>query len=186
MTLYNADYIIQAVSKLIKKYGTRDPYELCDAMHIYLYRKDMQKKLKGFFFYQSRQKSIVIDSNVNEVLERILIAHELGHAVLHREVAMMHGLQDMEMFEGSAKPMEYEANLFAAELLLEDDGVMELLREKTFFETAMALKVPAALLDFKLTALRSKGEKFSSSPLTGKADFLKEDCGAYDEIRTGC
>ena len=114
--MYNADYIIQTVNKLKKKYKTSDPYELCEAMHIVLYRMDLRKKLKGYFFYHSRQKSIVIDSNVNKVLERILIAHELGHAVLHKEVAMMHGFQEMEMFEGTAKPMEYEANLFAAEL----------------------------------------------------------------------
>ena len=184
--MYNADYIIQTVKKLKKKYKTNDPYELCSAMHIVLYRKDLQKKLKGFFFYQSRQKSIVIDSNVNKILEKILIAHELGHAVLHKEVAMMHGFQEMEMFEGTAKPMEYEANLFAAELLLEDEEVMEYLQEQTFFETAAALNVPAALLDFKLAALRAKGERFSIVPMIGKADFLKEDCGAYDEIETDC
>ena len=182
--MYNADYIIRAVDKLVGKYGTRDPYDLCGAMHIVLYRKDLQKKLKGFFFYHSRQKSIVTDSNVNEVLERILIAHELGHAVLHKKIAMMHGFQEMEMFEGTARPMEYEANLFAAELLLEDEEVTASLRERTFFETARALKVPAALLDFKLITLRAKGENFSSvPPLNSKADFLKDDCGAYDEIR---
>ena len=180
--MYNADYIVQTVEKLKKKYGTADPYELCSAMHIVLYRKDLQKKLKGFFFYHSRQKSIVIDSNVNNILERILVAHELGHAVLHKEVAMMRGFQEMEMFEGTAKPMEYEANLFAAELLLEDDEVMEYLQDRTFFETAMALNIPAALLDFKLTALRAKGKCFSSAAVIGKADFLKEDCGAYEDV----
>ena len=181
--MYNADYIIQTVEKLRKKYRTKDPYELCSAMHIVLYRKDLQKKLKGFFFYQSRQKSIVVDSNVNPVLERILIAHELGHAVLHKEVAMMHGFQEMEMFEGTAKPMEYEVNLFAAELLLDDEEVLEHLRDQTFFETAAALEIPAALLDFKLTTLRAKGECFSSSsPINSKADFLKDDCGAYDQM----
>ncbi len=67
--MYNAEYIVKAVGALTDKYGTRDPYELCGAMHIVLYRKDMRKKVKGFFFYHSRQKSIVIDSNVNEILE---------------------------------------------------------------------------------------------------------------------
>ena len=180
--MYNADYIIKTVENLVKKYGTRDPYELCEAMHIVIYRKDLQKKLKGFFFYHSRQKSIVIDSSVNEVLEQILIAHELGHAILHKEVAMMHGFQEIEVLEGSAKPMEYEANLFAAELLLDDDQVMEYLSEMTFFETSRALMVPAALLDFKFTTLRAKGHTFYNSMNYGKADFLKEDCGAYDEV----
>jgi Zn-dependent peptidase ImmA (M78 family) len=76
-------YIIDVVNKLVEKYGTRDPYELCRALGIKIHYIDMQKKLKGFFFYQSRQKNIVIDCNVNKVLELILVAHELGHAVLH-------------------------------------------------------------------------------------------------------
>ena len=39
-----------------------------------------------------------------EKLRETRIAHELGHAVLHKETAMMHGFQEMEMFEGTAKP----------------------------------------------------------------------------------
>ena len=57
--------IIETVEKLIKKYDTRDPYELCKCLGIKIHFYDMEKKLKGFFFYQSRQKNIVIDSNVN-------------------------------------------------------------------------------------------------------------------------
>ena len=69
-------YIIDVVNKLVEKYGTRDPYELCRELGIKIHYIDMQKKLKGFFFYQSRQKNIVIDCNVNKVLELILVAHE--------------------------------------------------------------------------------------------------------------
>ncbi len=178
--MYTADFIITAADRLVRKYRTRDPYELCRAMHIVLYRKDLQKKLKGFFFSHSRQKSIVIDENAGPVLEKILIAHELGHAVRHREIALLHGFQEIEMLEGSAKPMEYEANLFAAELLLTDEEVLERLSEMTFFEASRSLCVPAALLDFKFTLLRAKGHRFRSTPDAARADFLKEDCSGYD------
>lgn len=97
---------------------------------------DLQKKLKGFFYYQSRQKNIVIDHNVNGILERILVAHELGHAVLHTKIAMMHGFQEMEVFDDRSIE-ENEANFFAAELLIEDGEVLECLSEHTFFETAI-------------------------------------------------
>lgn len=46
------------------------------------------------------------------MLERILIAHELGHAVLHTKIAMMKGFQEMEVFDGSSVE-EDEANFFA-------------------------------------------------------------------------
>lgn len=68
-----AAHIIETVGKLVKKYDTRDPYELCKCLEIKIHFYNLEKKLKGFFFYQSRQKNIVIDSNVNDVLERILI-----------------------------------------------------------------------------------------------------------------
>lgn len=84
-------HIAETVEKLVKKYDTRDPYELCRLLGIKIHFLDMNKKLKGFF-YQSRQKNIVVDNNVNAVLERIL-SHELGHAVLHTKIAMMKGFQ---------------------------------------------------------------------------------------------
>lgn len=174
-----ATHIIEAVEKLVKKYDTKDPYELCRALGIKIHFYNMEKKLKGFFFYQSRQKNIVIDSNVNEVLERILIAHELGHAVLHTKIAMMKGFQEMEVLDGSSLE-EDEANFFAAELLLDDNEVLENLSEYSFFETAQRLFVPAALLDYKFSLLHEKGKRVDSMYIR-KSDFLKDDLGAYDD-----
>jgi Zn-dependent peptidase ImmA (M78 family) len=171
--------IIETVEKLIKKYDTRDPYELCKCLGIKIHFYDMEKKLKGFFFYQSRQKNIVIDSNVNDILERILVAHELGHAVLHTQIAMMKGFQEMEVLDGSSLE-EDEANFFAAELLLEDSEVLELLSEYSFFETAKQLYVPAALLDYKFSLLHEKGELVNPMYIR-KSDFLKDDLGDYDD-----
>ena len=55
-----AAHIIETVGKLVKKYDTRDPYELCKCLEIKIHFYNLEKKLKGFFFYQSRQKNIVI------------------------------------------------------------------------------------------------------------------------------
>jgi len=75
---------------------------------------------------------------------------------------MMSGFQELEVLEKhSNKPMKYEANLFAAELLLEDETVLKHLNEYTFFETARMLNVPAALLDFKFTILKTKGYRIN-------------------------
>lgn len=182
-------YIVEVVDRLVEKYGTRDPCELCKALGIKIHYKDLQKKLKGFFFCQSRQKNIVIDNNVNEILELILIAHELGHAVLHTEVAMMRGFQEMEVLENRQEmPEENEANIFAAELLLDDDTVLEHLSEESFFEAACSLYVPAALLDYKFMILRTKGYRLNPMDVC-RSNFLKEDLGAYedpDRFQDGC
>ena len=74
--------------------------------------------------------------------------------------------------------MEYEANLFAAELLLEDETVLNHLNEYTFFETASMLNVPAALLDFKFSILKTKGYRINDMQIA-KSCFLKEYLGVY-------
>lgn len=181
--MLKAEYIIRVVEELEQKHGTRDPYELCDCLGIRIRRMDLEKKLKGFFFYQSRIANIVIDSNVNDILERILIAHELGHAVLHREVAMMVGFQEMEVFD-SAAITENEANLFSAELLLDDTEVLEQLEERSFFQAAQALSVPAALLDYKFRAMCEKGLLHRTMDYR-QSGYLKEDLEAYNAVNQG-
>ncbi len=174
------DYVVNQVEALVKKVGSRDPYIICNTLDYKLHYLDLKQRLKAYYFYQSRINNIIIDENVIELFRPILIAHELGHGVLHREIAMMSGFQELEVLEKrSDKPMEYEANLFAAELLLEDETVFKLLNEYTFFETASMLNVPAALLDFKFAILKTKGYSINSMQ-TVKSCFLKEDVGAYD------
>ena len=87
-------------------------------------------------------------------------------------------LKEMEVFDDRSIE-ENEANFFAAELLLEDEEVLECLSEHTFFETAKMLYVPAALLDYKFSLLHEKGELVNSMYIR-KADFLKGDLHAYD------
>jgi len=174
------DYVVSQVEALVKKVGSRDPYIICNTLDYKLHYLDLKQRLKAYYFYQSRINNIIIDENVIELFRPILIAHELGHGLLHREIAMMSGFQELEVLEKrSDKPMEYEANLFAAELLLEDETVLKLLNEYTFFETASMLNVPAALLDFKFAILKAKGYSINSMQIA-KSCYLKEDLGAYE------
>lgn len=176
------DYVVNQVEALVKKVGSRDPYVICNELDYKLHYMDLKQRLKAYYFYQSRINNIIIDENVIELFRPILIAHELGHGLLHREIAMMSGFQELEVLEKrSDKPMEYEANLFAAELLLEDETVLTHLNEYTFFETASMLNVPAALLDFKFAILKAKGYSINSMQVA-KSDFLKQNIEAYGEV----
>lgn len=173
-------YIISVVDDLEARYHTRDPYELCDILGIRIRRINLEKKLKGFFFYQSRIPNIVIDTNVSEVLERILIAHELGHAILHKDTAMMVGFEEMELFDAIADT-ENEANLFAAEMILNDEDVLEKLEAYSFFQAAQALYVPAAFLDYKFRAMCEKGLLHDTMNYR-RSKFLKDDMSMYDTV----
>jgi len=161
---------------------TRDPFELCDALGVSIRYKDMGTDIKAYYFCHARIRNIVVNSRVSETVRRILVAHELGHDQLHREIALLKGFYEVEMFD-MAVPTEYEANIFAAELLIDDIVLLEMLNDedKSFFGAARELYVPAELLDFKFRVLKHKGYHIEP-PGIGRGDFLKKDIdGCFGE-----
>ena len=169
------NFVHKRVEAITKKFGTRDPFEICKSMDIHIHYKDLGNSLKAYYFCQSRIKNIVINSRSGMIVRRILCAHELGHAVLHGKIAAMRGFQELELFD-TLIPAEYEANLFAAELIIPDDEILQLLnnKDKSFFNIAKELCVPAELLDFKFRVLKHKGLRIES-PYIAHSNFLKND-----------
>ena len=100
------DYIERVVTELVQKCDTRNPYEICKALDIRVRYKDLGKDIKAYYFYQSRIRSIVINNRISETIQRILVAHELGHDRLHQDIAMMKGFKEMELFN-MAQPTAY-------------------------------------------------------------------------------
>lgn len=168
-------FIHNKVNEIIRKHKTRDPFEICKCMNIKIHYKDLGNVLKAYYFYQSRIRNIIINSNSNGIVRRILCAHELGHAVLHRELASLHGFQEITLFD-KVTPAEYEANLFAAELIIPDADLFALLDDpnETFFSIAKELYIPAELLDFKFKLLNNNGFHIQSH-YNAPANFLKND-----------
>lgn len=79
--------ICAAVAKLKVKYDETDPFRLCRAMGITLLLQPMGSHataIKGFFMECKRIKTITVNSDLPEVIQKIIVAHELGHATLHR------------------------------------------------------------------------------------------------------
>jgi len=148
---------------------------LCEELGIRVRYMDCENPLKVYFVTVSRIKNIVINNRVHDAVQRILLAHELGHAILHREIALLRGFQELELFD-STSPAEYEANLFAAELLIEDGELLDLLNDddKSFFGVAKALSVPAELLDFKFRVMKRKGYRIEA-PYLANSNFLKNE-----------
>ena len=176
------DYIARIVTDLTRKYQTRDPFEICRALGIKIRYKDLGTDIKAYYFYQSRIRNIVLNWRISEIVRKILVAHELGHDRLHKEIAMLRGFQEIELFD-RALPTEYEANLFAAELLIDDDELLEMLNDEdiSFFGVASELYVPADLLDFKFRVLKHKGYRINA-PYIANSDFLKNDIvGCYTD-----
>ena len=169
------DYIARLAQNLTHRFQTRNPYEICDALGIRVRMKDLGNDIKAYYFHHSRIRNIVLNHRVSETIRRILVAHELGHDRLHKEIALLKGFQEIELFD-MAIPAEYEANLFAAELLIDDDTLLSLLNDddKSFFGVASELYIPAALLDFKFRVLKHKGYRIEA-PYIANGDFMKAD-----------
>ncbi len=171
-------YICQKVKQTAHKYRTSDPYQLCRDLHISLLLRPMGTKresCKGFYLLQSRQQVIVINNDLLPELQRIILAHEIGHALLHRKAALKKAFSDFVLFD-AASTLEYEANIFAAELLVNDHEILSLLNDDDtdIFAAASFFNLPPELLDFKLRILQHKGYKLASPPLLARSDFLKD------------
>ena len=102
------------VNNLIKKYNTKNPLKLCEKLNIHVLFTDLGS-LKGYYKHPRGIKIIVVNSELSKFTQKIVLAHELGHAILHssRSVALMHN----KILHYSST-VENEANKFAAEFLL--------------------------------------------------------------------
>ena len=86
----------------------------------------------------------------------------------------MFAFHEVTLFDDSSR-YEKDANLFAAEYLLEDDRVLETLNaDNTFFSAAAALYVPMELLDFKFRVMKWKGYKLVEPPISARSNFLRD------------
>lgn len=179
----NYDYICKKVSEIKRKHPVNDLEQLCEAMNILLIDQETPlstEKFKGLFLISSRTKVIVLNSKLNSVCRRIVLAHEIGHSILHSHLAPIRPFQDFDLF-GMKNQCEFEANVFAAEILLQDEEVLSVLNDDTtFFAAAQSLGVPQEMLDFKFRIMKHKG--YSIMPqYVANADFLKQGRGDYRE-----
>lgn len=149
--------VLARTEKLLQKYKTRDPYKIARQCGIEIIIRELGA-LKGFYKVIYRNPFIFLNRSMTRAMARVVCAHELGHHFLHREFAAF-GFEETSLFSPASR-REYEANLFAAELLLPDDDVREL-AEAGYTDTqiAAALGADITLTQLKLAALQAKNAK---------------------------
>ena len=104
------------VNNLVKKYDTRNPYELCDFLYIPILYNNLGN-IKGLFQNVQGSPVIHLNNSLSEDELKPVLAHELGHALLHKEFNVC--FLNNYTFCITDK-YENEANKFAAHLLIED------------------------------------------------------------------
>lgn len=144
--------IRKTVLRLCRKYGTRDPFELADALNI-LVLKEPLGAINGYYNQCYRQKFIHINESLDPCRQRFTCAHELGHAVLHPK-ANTPFLREQTLF--SVSRLETEANRFAAELLCPDEELEEY-PEYNAEQLACMLGIRRELVEYRIQQNRESG-----------------------------
>ena len=167
-----SESICEMAKKLVKKHDTRNPFEIAKEAGIKVMFDSDLNKLKGMYTIIKSNRIIIINSNLHYELQKIVCAHELGHDALHREFAKNGALKEFMLYDMQTRP-EFEANTFAAEILLDDDDVSELITYGYDIEQiAMALKTDINLVGIKIGNMNTNGSNYRL-PITPQGDFLK-------------
>lgn len=118
---------LRIAESALKKYKTRNPYEIIDAKHIKLWPFEEPETLLGVYKVWTRTQYIGINKAADEVQKLTGVLHELGHSLNdYRAAASGFEFKDnFGFFSMSAAPMENSANLTGAELYIEDDYILE-------------------------------------------------------------
>lgn len=113
--------IKSTVAYYVRKFNTRNPFEIADSLRIQ-YIVGYMGTYSGCYLYLKRHRCIFINDELPEEEMRLVMAHELGHAILHRR-ENCYFIRN-KTFLATAR-IEKEANTFAAELLIPDSLILE-------------------------------------------------------------
>lgn len=104
------------VRNLLKKYGTADPMVIAKALKIKVFAADLPSHVNGMWKRVLRRKYICYNQNLEDWQIKAVVAHELGHILLHP--AYKHYCTENRTYFASTKH-ENEADTFALYLLKE-------------------------------------------------------------------
>ncbi len=166
-------FIFKEAERLKTEYGTADPFELANALNIHLRFRQGLGALKGFYSVVFRERYIVINDSLNERDTLLVLGHELGHDRFHQQLAKVAPLKDFMLYNMASRA-EYEANVFAAELLIADAAVAECIAEEMdYLKLCVSLGFQPQLMAFKLYSMMQRGYKLNL-PEVPNGGFLKK------------
>lgn len=116
-----AKEIKDIIRKLIQKYKTANPFELAEALNVILLYVPL-KDVNGFYHYYNRNHLIYLSDTLSEVECRRVLAHELGHLILHKDTNAIFLSKHTSL---PTQRYEKEADIFASELLISDDDILD-------------------------------------------------------------
>jgi len=156
-------------TKLLERYGDSVPVDVVQIAKecgLTIRKEDLEEEVSGMLVIQDDHAVIGVNKNHHPNRQRFTVAHELGHFLLHAKSSQIFVdaspvfYRDEQSSEGT-KTQEIEANIFAAELLMPEAALKEMLSRRPvdiYDEDDMAdlgkkLRVSVQALTIRLTKL---------------------------------
>ncbi len=147
--------IFDTAKELYNKYRTNNPYELAEELGIVVKYRHF-KDLKGMYKVIGRVSFIWLHDDLDEITEKVVLMHEIGHHIFHRAIAAS-TFQEFSLYDMAGKP-EVEANVFAANMLISDKELIEIAEEHYTSEQASSmLGLPHQLVLIKIQDMIDRG-----------------------------
>lgn len=147
---------VNKIKEIVRRYksvaGTNDIREVIDICNIKIqevYNLEEMNYFKGMYYKSKSKQTIVLNKALPEKEQEIVLAHEFAHSKLHRNIDISYLLNDTFFI---CDPFELEANTLAAEFLIEDDTIINLLIEdptSTYKSMSQTLGLPEELIELK-------------------------------------
>ena len=168
--------IVQLADGLLRTHGLRDGRALAGELGVEILPCAFRRQ-KGAYKIVLRSPFIFLKDDLDPAAENVVLLHELGHHCLHRQAALRRGgFREYELFD-MADRLEYEANVFAAQLALPDGEVLEYAEQGwDVAQIAAAMATDVNLVALKIDTLICQGCRLRRQEHSSA--FLK-----YDRVR---
>lgn len=168
----NTSEIVKKANRIVQMYETRDPLKIASELGIEVIPCNFKQQC-GAYKVILRNRFILIKNDLNPVMKRIVLWHEIGHDLLHRsETIASGGFREFNIFDMRENRMEYEANVFASQGSLADDEILEYIEQGyDIQQIAKALYSDINLVALKVDNLINDGYRLRRQE--HRNDFLK-------------
>lgn len=171
--LIHSEEIYNKAKNMVRCCGTRDTVRIAREAGIYVHFIDNFDELLGMYTYRHKERHILLNANMEDMVTQMVCGHEIGHDILHRDLAKSNdSLPEFVLFDMRTKH-EYEANAFAAHLMIDDDLLIDYMRQGYDVVKLSALMgTNINLLLVKLNEMNRMGWRLNI-PYMPHSDFLK-------------
>ena len=164
--------IYKKANSLVQMHGTRNTIKLAQASGVEVIQVDYFNDLLGMYVYRWKHRAMFLNDRMDDYLMLMVAGHELGHDAYHRELAKGEGMKEFELFRMQSST-EYEANAFAAHLLIDTDECLDYVRNGyDVVQIAKAMNSEINLMLIKLQELNRLGYHLRI-PFEPRSDFFK-------------